>query len=264
VLFYAAATLAEDAPEPTEEPVAGQVDWDAFEPRRLYRSAPTEGVAFMPGEVVLAAEAGEEPLLTPWAVVTGDGRALLYYVRSGAIRVAQASSLMATFSPLPDPALSTDGGTPLGRPSVVRHPDGRFLMYYVSGPRIALAESVDGLSYEPVADVLVPSAAMDEVALAGPGAVRVSTPVGRELIRLYFESWRTDGSVLVMLAATADGTHFARYDIPVLDREDWRLPAPVFVDERTTLLHLIAPRDFRGREVQALVGTIAPGDAVVR
>jgi hypothetical protein len=268
-LFYAAAVLPDTAPEPTADPVPNEVIWSDFEPRRIHRSAPTERPGFFIGDEVLAAsQPWQGPAVyEPWVLVLDDGRALLYYAAAGGIGLAEASAVDAVFAPVGDgPVLDAGAGAVAPRrPSAVWHA-GRVLLYYDAGGALGLATSADGRAFERVTDALPlgPDLIEDgsrEVAVGAPGAMVAVTPTGREVVRLYFESHRDDGRRLVSLAASLDGERFERFERPVVDEDDRRLPAPVAVDARTTLLYVMAPREQSGREVRALVAAVAPRSA---
>lgn len=274
-LFYAAATIPDMAPDADPALPDGDVDFSILEPRRIYRAPPrAEGYGFdFPGVEVLAAteawEGGE--VYTPWPLVLENGRARLYYASPGGIGVAEAPTVDGTFARVGSgPIVSPVAGVAPRRPTVAKTPGGAgFIMLYEIGDHIALARSTDGLSFTTVADPLdlgefpLREGEAAEVAVGGPGAVFLVTATGRELVRVYFESRRGDGTRVLMLSATEDGEHFVRFERPVWRVDDRRDPSARILDFRTTIVYSSAPRDERGRPVRTLVAAKAPRDAVL-
>ena len=273
-LFHINAALIPDAgPQPDGFP-EGEVDWSLFEPRRIHRSPPVSGIGFGPGEPILEAASAWEgaDLLDPWAIVLGDGRARLYYAAAGGIGVAEAPTIDGAFTRVGDgPITLVDGGETPRRPSVVPSVDGRDLwMFYESAGDIWLASSADGLAFDPVdgdpgtaeLDALDLGAGAPEapaqVAVGAPGAMRVESPVGRPFVRVYFESRRSDGSRTIALAATEDGVRYDRLPRAVLEEEDRRMPAPLAIDARVTLLYQSAPFLSGDRQLRGIVASVAP------
>jgi hypothetical protein len=270
-LFYAFGVELDMPPDEDPTLPFGDVDWAGYEPRVIRRAAPREGeYGFVfPGEDVLSAteawEMGE--VYSPWPLVMDDGRVRLYYASPGGIGVAEAASVTGAFSRLGGgPIVPAAGAVSPRRPSVVTHPSGDgYLMYYELEGRIVVASSPDGLAFSTVADPVdlgpfVPRDDTDppEIAVAGPGAITVTTGVGRSLVRLYYESLRDDGTRLVMMSGSADGVTFERYDIPVVGDLDRRDPAPILVDLRVTILNVHATRTVSRRQARGVIGTVAP------
>jgi len=270
-LFYATAEVLEDRPMVPEDHPAGDIFWPGFEPRRIHRgTAREEGVGgFAQGPEVLAASEGWEggEVFDPWAVRDGD-TVRLYYAAQGGIGVAEASSVEGPFEKRDGPIV-TDAldGAP-HRPSVIRGPDGAWWMYYDAGGELRAARSDDGLDFEPMGAIELTGddeGAGTEVAVVSPGALRVETPADRVLVRLYFESVR-DGELeeglshRIYVAGSEDGLVFERFARPVLrDQTDVRLPAPVAIDDRRTLLYVSLP--FAGGPLitRAVSVSVAPG-----
>jgi len=270
-LFYAAADPMDGVMQPDDVP-ATEVPWELMEPRRIYRSEPGDELAgFPPGSEILAAtEAWEgEEITDPCAVATPGGDAVrLYYVGDGGVGVAEAPSVDGSFARVAGPILEPEGAETIRRPSVVFH-EGRWLMYFDRGDgRIGVAESTDGLSFTRIVDALdiaEPEGAAEalelepETAVGMPGAVSVTTPGDRRVVRLYFESIRADGSRWISLAASLDGVSaFDRLERPVVEEENRGAPAPYVVDDRTTLLYYSAPRPSSDPQLRTLVAAIAP------
>lgn len=274
-LFYASARLLETPPEvPMDQPM-NEVFWPAFEPRAIHRADPRENLGFASGPVVFSASASWEgaEVFDPWVVVDDDGSARMYYAAEGGIGVAEAPSVDGAFTRVGDaPILGPDdavSGAPR-RPSVVRGIDGAWWMYFDAGGAIGIARSTDGVAFARI-DGDASTAAIDpliltgqddrespEIAIGSPGAAAVDTVVGRRLIRIYYESRREDGTVLPYVAGSADGVTFERHEIPVMDSTDVRFPAPVLVDDRTTLLYWNGPLTSSGRQTRALRASVSP------
>ncbi len=246
-----------------------EIDWTLFEARRIYRSRPrAEGFGFDGGDEVLIARHPWEGgfVHDPWALELDDGSVLLYYAAEGGIGVARAENISGTFERI--------GTEPLIR-GVVRRPsviDARdtpnphaFLMYFERGGAIFVAGSEDGNHFEELGEIMLPQLpARDErdsteTAIGAPGVIAVRTSAGRSIVRLYYESRRASGQVLIALAASFDGMTFEQFNLPIISNDQLRWPAPRQLDTRTTLLYLGASRSVRGVERGALVAGIAPG-----
>jgi hypothetical protein len=267
-LFYATAPVLETPPMLPMDWPTNEVFWDAFEPRRIHRGvARTEGVGAFDfgGEVLRASEAWEgTDVFDPWVTVDEDGTARLYYAAEGGIGLAEAPSVDGAFTKVgagpvlgPEAALT---GAPR-RPSVVPGIGGGWWMFYDAGGELRAARSDDGRAFT-AADALVfegedvgPSA---EVAIAHPGAVTVETAGDRQLVRLYYESVRADGSHRAYVAGSDDGTHFVRYPRAVAPQVDMRFPVPLLVDDRVTLLYGNLPFFGGLFQTRVLVVSVAP------
>ncbi|MDQ3032519.1 MAG: hypothetical protein M3Y87_08895 [Myxococcota bacterium] len=250
-----------------------EIDWSLFEPRRIYRSAPrAEGIGFDAGEQVLAAsEAWEGGFVhDPWAVVLEDGRTRLYYAAEGGIGVAEAATIGGAFTRLGSrPILAGD----VRRPSVIdargTESEHAFLMYFERDGGIAVAGSSDGIEFTELGAIaLTALAARDErdsveVSVGGPGALAARTEAGRSIVRLYYESRRESGQILIAMAGSFDGVEFEEHPIPVVDDDALRWPAPRQLDPRVTLLYLQAARGGRPPERGTLVVGIAPGGVIL-
>lgn len=270
-LFYAAAPLLDAPPPVPEEHPPGEVFWDAFEPRAIYRAEPRDNPGFSSGTQILAAseswEGGE--VFDPWVVTDGD-RALMYYAAEGGVGVAEAPVAGGTFTRVGSgPILEAAGGATPRRPSVVRGTDGAFWMYFDEGGAIGVARSEDGVAFERV-DGDPSTAAIDPLVITGedlgdepevsvgmPGAVALDTPTGRRLVRVYYESRREDGTVSAYVAGSADGVTFERHELPVMEQTDVRFPAPVLLDDRVTLLY-VNLRGTGAYQTRALAAAVTP------
>lgn len=273
--FYTGALRLETPPEAPMDFPEGEIFWDAFEPRAIFRAEPRDDLGFRAGSEVLAAsEPWEgEDVFDPWVVVDG-GTTRMYYAAEGGIGVATASSIDGTFTHGSAPILDADdalSGMPR-RPSVVRGPDGAWWMYYDAGGAIGVARSDDGESFARIdGDASTP--AIDPIVIDGddgrdtvelsvgsPGAAAVDTITGRHLIRVYFESRRDDGTVLPYVAGSEDGVTFERHEVPILDAIDVRFPSPVLIDDRVTVLYANAPFASRsmGYQTRSVFAAVSP------
>lgn len=246
-----------------------ELDVSLFEAWRIYRSRPrAEGIGFDSGEEVLVARESWEGgfVHDPWAVVRDDGSVLLYFAAVGGIGVARAESISTIFERVSSAPI-IEG--PARRPSVI---DARetasahaFLMYFERNGAIFMAGSQDGIRFEELgALALPPLAARDErdsteISIGAPGALAARTGAGRSLVRVYYESRRASGQVLIGMAGSFDGTTFEPLELPVVPGDALRWPAPRQLDTRTTLLYLQGSRSVRGIESGALLVGIAPG-----
>ena len=251
-------------------PAASGVDWSLYPPRAILRASAGAGHSFESGVEVLSAQAPWEGSFVhdPWVVVLPDGRARLYYAAErGGIGVAEAASAGGVFARVGAAPIVPDAR----RPSVVPGPGGTpaFLMYAELGDTLRVFGSDDGLSFGVLVEALVlpPMPARDdrdstEVGLGAPGALLAHTPAGRSVVRLYYESRRADGSVLLGLAGSFDGLSFEALGIPVADSRAHRFPAPLQLDDRLTLL-VMAGSSSGTSERGAVVAGLAPGGATL-
>ena len=267
-VFYATAPVLETPPMLPMDWPRNEVFWDAFEPRRIHRGvARTEGVGAFDfgGEVLAASETWEgAEVFDPWVAIDDDGTARLYYAADGGIGVAEAPSVDGTFTrvgsgPVLGPEAARTGAP--RRPSVVRGIGGGWWMFFDAGGELRAARSDDGVSFT-LADPLVfegdDEGTSAEVAMTHPGAVTVETAAERQIVRLYFESVRADGTHMAYVAGSEDGTLFARHPRAVAPQSDMRFPAPLLVDDRVTLLYANLPFFGGAFQTRVLVVSVAP------
>jgi len=262
-------------PDAGPEAPSPEVDWAALpEGRRIFRSAPRDDDwGYDAGSVVLAPEGGpawEGGYVThPWAVETGDG-ALLYYAAAGGIGVARASSIDGSFSRAgTDPVLGPVGGVVPRCPAVVRTEGTNiaapFFMVYEADGEVRTASSEDGLSFVDRGPIAIPPIARrdvrdgEEVEVGCPGAAIATPSSGRRFVRIYYESRRDNGAVLIGLIATADGSTYDVHPTPVISEYDRSMPTPRSIDTRLSLLLSWSPRVDRGRTVGEMRIGVAPG-----
>lgn len=248
---------------PTPPP---SVDWSRFEGRDISRSMPGMAWGFAGGSVVLSAsETWEGGYVTdPWVVRRADGRYLLYYAAAGGIGVASAASLDGPWTREgTGPILpTTSEGTPR-RPSAVASEGlegapAAMLVYYELAGTIRIATSADGIALTDAGTITtVPIEARDdrdgtEIEVGAPGAISVPTPAGRHVVRIYYESRRDNGVVLVGMLGSGDGIHFDVAPQPVFQERDRQRPAPRYVDARTTVLYTWVPSTSLGAEIASI------------
>ncbi len=286
-LFYASAVFVPPPPVDAGVGDAGVSDagvgpaitlgpnWDNHMPRRISRSAGRSGnMGFDPGTVVLeATEAWEGSYVTdPWLIPGPSGNWMLYYATSAGIGVATAASPSGPFTHGTAPIIAASGTSVPRRPSIVStaglegasHP---FLLFYERDGHIETQGSSDGLSFTPIGQItLAPMAARDdrdgdEQSIGGPGAVVVTTPLGRSFLRLYYESRRSNGTAIITLAASPDGVTFENFGRPAVSELGRRFASPFVLDERISLLvqWAASPRGASG-EGSLFIG-IAPAGA---
>jgi hypothetical protein len=240
------------------DPLAG------FLPRRILRSNPGDGPAYIGGEVVLEArEAWEgDAVYDPWAVRLADGRVRLYYAAAGGIGLAEADSSAGSFTRVgAGPVL-----TGLRRPTLAARPDRApgFFLYAERDGAIVVAESADGLTFgaPEVVDLgfMANDAGMPQIAVGSPGAGLQVPTLDPPRVVLFFESRRADGSRTLGLAASRDGRSFERATLPSFGMGLAEgFPAPDFVDARTTLLYFTVAATTEMRPSRALTVAVSPG-----
>lgn len=262
-LFYVEAPPKAEPPERDQGLAPDEVDWAQFEPRRILRapSRPAD-LGHDGGVEVLRASEGWEGggVYDPWVVADEEGRAVLYYAGDGGIGIATAPSLDGEWTRMAGPIVPDARS-----PSVVPAPDGGWLMYFESAEGIGVARSRDGVSFTELTrtlDLSAPTPATEpaERSVRRPGAVTVTTPTGRLLVRLYFESLREDGTRAIGFAASEDGVTFERRPGSVYDEDDPGAPAPFVDAEGRTRLYLTVDARLRGTDLvtRALVMAVAP------
>jgi hypothetical protein len=264
-LFYSAAPELDMPPMRDPTTPFGAIDWAQFEPRAIYRSPPRADVGFDDGALLLSASEAWEgtSVREPWALVRSSGQTLLFYVADGGIGLAQASDPSGAFTRVGTAPIVTDvDGAEPHNPSAIEL-GGEVLLYVQAGTGLALFRSQDGTTFTRDAeldlgeDVLVDDTT--EVSVGGPGAVVYRSPIDRDIVRLYFESRRSDAHSTLLLAASTDGAHFERFSRPVMVELDLATPSPVVVDDRVSLLYLRARRDDDEIEYGTLVAAVTPG-----
>lgn len=279
------AGVVVDAGEPDAgPPETGDVPWDELQPRRIYRSAPTDSSWGYPsGMVVFEADEGWEGgyVNDPWAVELPDGSARLYYAAAGGIGVAEASAIDGTFTRASTgPILGLSDGAVPRCPSVVPTTglsiEGAFYMVYELDGAIHGASSTDGVTFTPLGEIHeVPRVDVDggvvetlpardsrdgtEIGRGCPGAMVAHTAAQRSILRIYYESWRDNGAWLVGMLGTTDATTFEAYGVPMFTTRDRRMPAPREVDNRITIMLSWAPREVRMNQRGSVRIGVAPG-----
>ncbi len=257
-----ASTVDSGVPPPREA-----VSWDLFEPRRILTSPPRAEWGFTAGTVVLEAEAAWEGgyVTDPWVVERADGSFLLFYAAAGGIGVASAASIDGPYTREPGPLLAAMGGEVPRRPSAVRAADltdppaTELLVYYELAGEIHVA-GFDGASFTELATLAPTPLAQrddrdgDEISVGAPGAALIPTPGGRTVVRVYYESRRSNGTSLVALMASGDGLAFDVFERPVFAERNRQAPSPRYVDERTTVLYAWVPF----RQSGAIINAITP------
>jgi hypothetical protein len=260
------------------------VDWSAYMPRAIFHSPPGASWGFAPGTMILSASAAWQGgyVTDPWVVRRTDGTYLLYFAADGGIGVATASAIDGPYTLHDGPLLPTVAeGTPR-RPSAILTTGidgapGPILVYYELAGTIRVASSTDGLVLTDMGAITIscpvladagagadagamtacPIAQRDdrdgnEVSIGGPGALNEPTPAGRHVLRMYYESRRDNGNVLIGMLGSEDGVHFSQFAQPMFAQRDGnrQRPAPRYVDARTTLLYTWVPgTGGRGAEI---------------
>ena len=248
-------------------PIApAEIDWSLFQGRQIFRSTMGNAWGFAAGTMVLSAtEAWEGGYVTdPWVVQRADGRLLLYYAAAGGIGVASASSIDGPWTREGSgPILATSAdGTPR-RPSVIvttglEGAPAAMIIYYELGGRLHIATSTDGIALTDAGTLTTtPVDARDdrdgvERFVGSPGAISVLTPAGRHVVRIYYESIRSNGTVLIAMLGSGDGIHFDEAVVPVFAERDRRRPAARYVDERTTVLYTWVASSLTGAEIASI------------
>lgn len=272
-MFFATARLAEEDGMDAADLAPWEIDHSRFGPRRIFRATHVGDpqVGYEAPTRVLEADASWEgdEVFDPWMVQLEDGSARLYYAAEGGIGVAEADSITGELRRVGDgPVLGAIDGVVPRRPSVVPGEEDGWLMYYQRGFGIELAESSDGLSFERVGPVSFtlerqpePDDRAPEIFKRAPSAVRVRTPTGRSVVRLYFQSVRQDVTATIDMAASLDGRRFERSGEPAFTGEAPASPAPLVLDSRVTLLYLtetFEPSTPGDTQLRAVVGAVAP------
>ncbi len=263
------ASARNDADVDAGRVAPASIDWSLLDARQIFRSTPGAAWGFAAGTMMLAAsETWEGGYVTdPWVVRRPDGRYLLYYAAAGGIGVASAVSLEGPWTREGTSAIlpTTGAGTPR-RPSAVATsgledaPAGAaVVLYYELAGTIRVASSSDGITlHDDHAIAVMPIAARDdrdgvETEVGAPGAISVLTPAGRHVVRVYYESRRSNGAVLIGMLGSGDGvSHFDQSIIPVFAERDRQRPAARVVDGRTTMLYTWVPSATTGAEIASI------------
>ena len=123
-----------------------------------------------------------------------------------------------------------------------------------------LASSADGIVLHDLGTIAtMPIASRDdrdgvETSVGAPGVMVVPTPAGRRVVRFYYESRRSNGTVLIAMLGGANGIAFDQFPLPVFAERDRQAPAPRFIDMRTTLLYAWVPNAGSG----AVIASVSP------
>lgn len=262
------ASLPNDADVDAGPTPIDSVDWTRFAARQILHSPPGTSWGFAAGTMVFSAsEVWEGGYVTdPWVVRRDDGRYLMYYAAAGGIGVASAASIEGPWTREGSgPILpTTSEGTPR-RPSAVsalglEGAPAAMLLYYELGGTLRVATSSDGIAVTDAGAITTaPIEQRDdrdgfETEVGAPGAISILTPAGRHVVRIYYESRRDNGTVLVGMLGSGDGMHFDQLPLPVFAERDRQRPAPRYVDERTTMLYTWVPSTTTG----AVIASVTP------
>ena len=269
-LFYASAPFPTETPDRRDGLPEGDVDTEQVDPFTIHRGTRAAGAeappfGFEAGPVVLSAQEpweGED-VYDPWVLETASG-ARLYYAAAGGIGLAEAPSLDGTFARTAGP-LVEDARSP----SVVERGT-ETLMFFeaLDTGGIGLARSTDGRSFT-VETRSLDLALAGETGLGAPGAIATTTPVGRDVVRVYFEAVDPEGVRQITLAASEDLVSWDRLETGVIvELEDGRDPVPVLLEDfpdDVTVVVANAPNAIRQQSVQvrAIVGAVAPANVVL-
>lgn len=255
--------------------IGRHIDWSRFDPRQIYRAQrmPREYGA-REGSVILSSSLPWEGgyVTDPWALQDGN-RTLLYYAAAGGIGVATGTSLGGSFQKENTPIF------PAGRhPSVVNVRGlGLFakdyVMFFEINQRVAFALSSDGIHFDPPQDTplaaLAPRDSRDgqEIGRGAPGALVVRTDAGRNMVRVYYESRRSNGLVVTAFAATANGSDYDVLWRPVFSYPrsndsygNRYAPAPYSYNGRITLLYTVG---VGANGKGTLLGSLTPDSAQI-
>jgi hypothetical protein len=183
--------------------------------------------------------------------------------RRAGIGVARASAIEGPYVRDAAPLLGAVGGDVPRRPAAVLTaqltdaPAHELLVYYELAGQIHVA-GFDGTTLTEIA-TLSPTPLPqrddrdgDENAVGAPGAAIIATPAGRHVVRIYYESRRTNGTTLIALMSSADGLTFDVFDRPVFAERNRQSPVPRFVDGRTTILYAWIPFRATGAVINAV------------
>jgi hypothetical protein len=243
-----------------------EVDRSKYQPRVIFRSAPSRLPRMEPGERVLAAEAAWEgdEVFDPWAVVLPDGRTRLYYAAAGGIGLAEAPTRGGAFVRVGAGPLLAAGprGAPIRRPTVVRDPaSAGYLLFAESGGRIVRSRSADGVAWSAPEDVALDLAADAGVVSVGtPGAVLAVPEIGPPRVVLFFSARTGDGTPRLGIAASLDGVAFERALLPAFPRNRAEsFPAPVYFEPGAMLLYFASSDTQRGERARKIEAAVSPG-----
>ena len=247
---------------------APSVDWSHYDARQIYRSTSGASWGFAEGATALSASAAWEGgyVTDPWVLRRADGRYLLYYSADGGIGVASAATLDGPWMREGSaPIVATSAAGRPRRPSAIstaglEGATAAIVVYYELGGALHLASSGDGVGLHDLGTIpTMPIAARDdrdgvETSVGAPGAIVVPTPAGRRVVRFYYESRRSNGTVLIAMLGSANGIAFDQFPLPVFAERDRQAPAPRYVDPRTTLLYTWIPNAGSG----AVIASVSP------
>jgi hypothetical protein len=300
--FYAAAfPLA--APPVRDPALAGwEVDWNQHEARRIFRSTTrlvdADGVprhAFAAGAPVLSPTETWEVagVYDPTILALPGGTFRLYYATAQGLGIAESPSLDGTFTRvLTSPIFGdVEGRGPGQSPAVVLLPNGDTMLYLEADGAIWMARSTDGLAFALV-DADAATAAIDplslpvpvvassdagvapdaggmdasvatEISVRAPNALTARTATGRFVVRMYFESRRTDGSSVLGVAGSFDGVAFDRSPIVPITKNNPVNPAAFLRDDGITLLTFAITRTGGGVPSTASFLGMTPAERVL-
>jgi hypothetical protein len=223
----------------------------------------------------------------PAILVLPSGAVRLYYATAQGLGIAEAPSIAGSFVRLVTSPLFGDvaGHGPAQSPAPTMLPNGDVMLYVEADGLLFAARSSDGLAFtlidgdastgaiDPLSlpvpvvaiDAGVPSdaGAMDasvatEISQRAPTAVTAQSVTGRTLVRLYFESRRTDGTSVLAIAGSFDGEVFERSAVVPYTKNNPAHPAVWLREDGITLLTFAVVRQGGGLATALPLLGIAP------
>jgi hypothetical protein len=215
VVAYAARANADGKPEPTT-PTNEIVRYSASDGRSFDRTATV---------VLTPSAAWEGGTVGAPSVIKRVTEWHLYYGAAGGIGLATsfdgASFARGAAPLLGAPTSGWDAGVVPASPAVIALPDGTLRMFYRSSfagkPAIGEARSSDGVQWQRgAAPVLTVGDGYDSASVGAPSAVLSKSPLGRNILWLYYAAVDASGKRTI-LAAARDGLDgpFVRATSPV-------------------------------------------------